>query len=44
MHLDVTPIIFDYFFEALSVRKRGFLAHLDGDRSDHDGGGSDPIF
>ena len=45
MHLDATPVIFDHFLEALSVRKRVFLAHLDGDGSVPDSsGGSDPFF
>ena len=41
VHLDVTPIVFGHFLEALLLRKRGFLAHLDGDLCEC---GSDPIF
>ena len=39
VHLDVTPIVFQYFLEALAVRQRCFLAHLDGDLCE---GGSEP--
>ena len=41
VHIDVTPIVFDHFLEALSVRKRDFLARLDSDLCEF---GSDAIF